>query len=104
MSQSRFTTEIEQMTNTSQLTMAVNERVSAALQHTWMELNSVMEAWQGEASLSFQGLKDRWDQNAKTLNNTLRQIAEAIDKTKQQYVEAESMGRDDFRSITSNLQ
>jgi WXG100 family type VII secretion target len=104
MSQSKFTTEIEQMATTANLTRAVNERVAAELDRTWRELDLVFQEWQGEAAGSFQGLKDRWDTNAKTLNNTLYQIAEAIDKTKLQYAEAEATGREDFRGITSNLQ
>jgi WXG100 family type VII secretion target len=85
-----FGTTPEEMQRAAQHVTQVNEEVQAQLSALRNQLAPLAGAWRGEASTAFQGLMARWDADARTLNEALRGIGDAIQVSGRNYLQAES--------------
>jgi WXG100 family type VII secretion target len=98
-----YGTTTEQMQRAAQQVVAVNEQVQSQLSALRNQLAPLAGAWRGEASTAFQGLMARWDSDAKTLNEALRGIGEAIQGSGRSYQQAEDQQHQSMSAIQSAL-
>lgn len=84
-----FGTTPEEMQRASQHVGQVNEQVQSQLATLRSQLGPLAGAWRGEASTAFQGLMARWDTDARTLNQALLGIGEAIRSSGGAYLAAD---------------
>lgn len=73
-----FQTNVETMTHASGNVDRVNSEVQAELARLRNIVDSVSGAWKGQAQMSFHGLMERWNDNAKNLSEALHSIATNI--------------------------
>lgn len=98
-----YGTTTEEMQRAAQHVMSVNERVQADLASLRNQLAPLAGAWRGEASTAFQGLMARWDTDARTLNEALRGIGEAIQGSGQSYAVQEQQQSQNLSAIRGAL-
>lgn len=98
-----YGTTPEEMQRAAARVMSVNDQVQANLASLRNQLAPLAGAWQGQASTAFQALMARWDTDARSLNETLRGIGEAIQGTGQNYAQAEEQQSRSMSSIQSAL-
>jgi WXG100 family type VII secretion target len=98
-----YGTTTEQMQRAAQQVVAVNEQVQSQLSALRNQLAPLAGAWRGEASTAFQGLMARWDSDAKTLNEALRGIGEAIQGSGRGYQQAEDQQHQSLSAIQGAL-
>ncbi|HEV7788992.1 MAG TPA: WXG100 family type VII secretion target [Pseudonocardia sp.] len=98
-----YGTTTEQMQRAAQQVVAVNEQVQSQLAALRNQLAPLAGAWRGEASTAFQGLMARWDSDAKTLNEALRGIGEAIQGSGRGYQQAEDQQHQSLSAIQGAL-
>ncbi|HEY2096678.1 MAG: hypothetical protein QOI50_6945 [Pseudonocardiales bacterium] len=98
-----YGTTPEQMQRAAQQVVAVNEQVQSQLSALRNQLAPLAGAWRGEASTAFQGLMARWDGDAKTLNEALRGIGEAIQGSGRSYQQAEDQQHQSLSAIQGAL-
>lgn len=73
-----FGTTTEEMHRAAAHVVAVNDAVQAELATLRARLAPLSASWRGEAASAFGGLMNRWDLDARQLNDALRGIGEAI--------------------------
>lgn len=73
-----FGTSVDTMQTAGSHVFDVNEAVQGQLSTLKNQLAPLAGAWTGNASTAFQTLMVRWDENARSLNDALRAIGEAI--------------------------
>jgi WXG100 family type VII secretion target len=96
-----FGTTVEEMQRAGRHVFAVNDTVQADLAALRGQLTPLAGAWRGEASAAFTALMARWDADARSLNDALRGIGEAIQgsgRTYQQQEEQASAGMSAIRA------
>ncbi len=98
-----YQTTPEEMQRAATQVQQVNEQVQARLSQLQSQLAPLAGAWQGEASTAFQGLMERWNNDAKQLNQALRGIGESIQVSGRSYQQAEEAQKQSMSSITSAL-
>jgi WXG100 family type VII secretion target len=98
-----YGTTTEEMHRAAQRVLSVNDQVQANLAALRNQMAPLAGAWQGQASTAFQALMARWDADARTLNEALRGIGEAIQGTGQNYAQAEEQQSRSLSSIQSAL-
>jgi WXG100 family type VII secretion target len=98
-----YGTTTEQMQRAAQQVVAVNEQVQSQLAALRNQLAPLAGAWRGEASTAFQGLMARWDSDARTLNEALRGIGEAIQGSGRGYQQAEDQQHQSLSAIQGAL-
>jgi WXG100 family type VII secretion target len=98
-----YTTTTEEMQRAAQHVASVNERVQADLAALRNQLAPLAGAWRGEASTAFQGLMARWDTDARTLNEALRGIGEAIQGSGRSYAVQEEQQAQNLSAIRGAL-
>lgn len=98
-----YGTTPEEMQRAAARVMSVNDQVQANLASLRNQLAPLAGAWQGQASTAFQALMARWDTDARSLNEALRGIGEAIQGTGQNYARAEEQHSRGLSSIQSAL-
>ncbi len=81
----------------------VNDSIQAQLAALLQRLDPLMGSWQGAAATSFHALKDRWHQNATTLNQALRGIGEGLVQAERTYRSSEDANQQDFTGIAGHL-
>lgn len=74
-----FGAATEEMTRAAQHVVSVNEAVQGELTALRGRLEPLAGAWVGRAASQFAQLMARWDADARTLNQALRAIGEAVD-------------------------
>jgi WXG100 family type VII secretion target len=98
-----YGTTTEEMQRAAAQVAQVNEQVQAQLSALRNQLAPLAGAWRGEASAAFQGLMARWDTDARTLNEALRGIGEAILGSGRAYQQAEDQQRQSMSVIQGAL-
>lgn len=98
-----YGTTTEELQRAAQQVAQVNEQVQAQLCALRNQLAPLAGAWRGEASTAFQGLMARWDSDARTLNQALRGIGEAIQGSGRSYQRAEEQQRQSMSAIQGAL-
>ncbi|MPZ65187.1 MAG: WXG100 family type VII secretion target [Pseudonocardiaceae bacterium] len=93
----------EEMQAGAKQVFQVNEEVQGELSKLRNQLAPLAGAWKGSASVSFQNLMQRWDQNAQTLNEALRGIAEQLEGSGTAYQAEEEVQQQSMSRITSEL-
>ena len=73
-----FGTTTEEMHRAAGQVFAVNDAVQAELATLRGRLAPLSGAWRGAAATAFAGLMNRWDTDARSINDALRAIGEAL--------------------------
>lgn len=81
----------------------VNQNVQSRLTNLQNQLAPLAGAWQGQASMQFQNLMERYQQNARQLNQALHAIGEQLQGSGSAYQAAEEEGAQQMSNITSAL-
>lgn len=98
-----FGTTTEEMARAAQHVASVNEAVQGELTALRGRLEPLGGAWVGRASTQFAQLMVRWDADARTLNQALRAIGEAIDGSRATYQRQEDAQAGAMTSISNAL-
>ena len=59
--------------------------VDGELKKLWAVVDDLAIAWQGQASVGFQSLMDRWNSDVKKLTSAMDDIADLLDKSGTQH-------------------
>lgn len=81
----------------------VNDSVQSQLAALRNQIAPLAGAWKGQASVAFQTLMTRWDQDAAKLNQALRAIGEQIQGSGQVYAVREEEEAASFGTIGNAL-
>jgi WXG100 family type VII secretion target len=98
-----FGTTTEEMAKAAQHVASVNEAVQGELTALRGRLEPLAGAWVGRASTQFAALMARWDADARSLNQALRSIGEAIDGSRATYQRQEDAQTSVMTSISNAL-
>jgi WXG100 family type VII secretion target len=98
-----FGTTTEEMARAAQHVASVNEAVQGELTALRGRLEPLAGAWVGRASTQFAQLMVRWDTDARSLNQALRAIGEAIDGSRATYQRQEDAQAATMTSISNAL-
>lgn len=83
--------------------LEVNDAIQAQLSTLLQRLEPLMGTWQGAAASSFHALKDRWHQDASTLNQALRGIGDGLVQSQRNYRSTEDANQQGFTGIAGEL-
>jgi WXG100 family type VII secretion target len=98
-----FGTTLEEMHRAGGHVLAVNDTVQADLAVLRAQLAPLAGAWRGQASVAFAGLMTRWDADARSLNDALRAIGEAVRGSAHSYGQQEEHQAGDLSTIRAAL-
>ena len=98
-----FGTTVEEMQRAGKHVFTVNDTVQADLATLRSRLGPLAGAWRGEAATAFVTLMARWDADAKTLNEALRAIGEAIQGSGVRYQAQEEQHTGNLSAIRAAL-
>lgn len=98
-----YGTSVEEMQAAAAHVFEVNDSVQSQLSTLQNQLAPLAGAWKGQASTAFQTLMQRWDANAKTLNEALRGIGETIQVSGGAYAAQEEQEQQSMSNITNAL-
>lgn len=98
-----FGTTTAEMSKASQHVLTVNESVKTELVTLRSKLEALRGLWSGDAYRAFVVLMARWDNDARSLNDALRSIGEAIQGSGVTYQQQEDQQTAGLSSITSAL-
>lgn len=98
-----YGTDFQTMATAAQKVESTNEQVQGQLQQLKNKLDPLQSVWKGGAYASFQSLMERWNQDAKQLNDALRSIGERLKANQQKYQQSEDTNQSSFTSISNRL-
>jgi WXG100 family type VII secretion target len=98
-----FGTSVEEMQRAGRHVFTVNDAVQSDLATLRSRLAPLAGAWRGEAATAFGALMARWDADAKSLNDALRAIGEAIQGSGASYQAQEQQHASDLSAIRAAL-
>ena len=98
-----FGTSVEEMQRAGSHVFTVNDTVQADLATLRSRLTPLAGAWRGDAATAFTALMARWDADAKSLNDALRAIGEAIQGSGVSYQAQEEQHTGDLSAIRAAL-
>lgn len=98
-----FQTTTEEMQAASRHVLEVNDSVQGELSRLRNQLAPLAGAWQGSASMAFQQLMERWDTDARNLNEALRGIGEQIGGSAQTYAQRDEEEQQAMSNIANTL-
>ncbi len=98
-----YGTTVEEMQAGAQHVFEVNDSVQSQLATLRNQIAPLAGAWKGQASVAFQTLMQRWDQDAAKLNEALRSIGEQIQGSGQTYAQREEEESQSFTGIQNAL-
>jgi len=98
-----FEVETPIMRQANQHVFAVNEAIQAQLSTLLGRLEPLVAAWQGEAAMTFQQVKTRWNDSARRLNDALRGIGDLMSSNTVNYERSEEASRTGFTPISAAL-
>lgn len=98
-----FGTETDTMATAATHVNNVNDQVGAQLRTLESQLAPVAGAWQGQASMSFQRLMVRFNENAEKLRTALQGISEQIAGASTTYATEDDAQRQSMSNIESAL-
>lgn len=98
-----FGTTTEEMTRAAQHVQGVNESVRAELAGLRGKLEPLAGLWTGQASLEFVKLMQRWDADARQLNEALGAIGGTLQGSAAGYAQQEQQQAQAMSGIASAL-
>ncbi len=98
-----YGTSTEQMQQAARHVNDVNDRVQGQLSSLMSGLAPLEGAWQGPAATAFQTLIQRWNEDARRLNQALQGIGEAIQGSARTYGQQEEEQAAAMNRITEAL-
>jgi WXG100 family type VII secretion target len=99
----QFGAEFEQMTAAANHVAEVNQSVQGQLTSLRNQLAPLAGAWKGQASTAFQLLMQRWDNDARALNEALNSIGEQIRGSGATYAQADEAENQTYSRISQAL-
>jgi WXG100 family type VII secretion target len=99
----QFGAQFEQMQAAAQHVADVNQSVQAQLSSLRNQLAPLTEAWKGQAATAFQLLMQRWDTDARNLNEALNSIGEQIRGSETTYAQADETENQTYSRISQAL-
>jgi WXG100 family type VII secretion target len=98
-----FGTTVEEMDRAGRQVLSVNDTVQADLAMLRTRLMPLAGAWRGEAAGAFTRLMERWDADARVINDALRTIGQSITSSGQDYRAHEEQNAAGLSSIRAAL-
>lgn len=99
----QFGTQVEQMQAAAHHVDEVNQSVQGQLSALHNQLAPLAGAWKGQAALAFQTLMERWNNDARDLNNALSEIGEQIRASGTTYQHADATEHQNYSRIGQAL-
>ena len=99
----QFTTTAEEMEAFARHMGEVSEQVQGELKKLDNLVSSIASGWKGQAATAYQNLQNRFNEDARGLNEALRKIQEAIDATTRAYSEAEAQQQSSLNSVGGQI-
>lgn len=99
----QFGTQTDTMRTAAQHVIDVNEQIQRQLRTLHSQLAPLAGTWRGQASVAFQELMVRWNEDATRMNRALHAIGETIQGSGQAYATTEEDTRSSISSIRSTL-
>lgn len=99
----QFGTQTDTMRTAGQHVIEVNEQIQRQLRTLHSQLAPVASTWRGQASVAFQELMTRWNEDATRINRALHSIGESIQGSGVTYAATEQDTRSSISSIRSTL-
>ncbi|HEY4457094.1 MAG TPA: WXG100 family type VII secretion target [Pseudonocardiaceae bacterium] len=98
-----FKTGAPELQKAAQQMEQTNSELMGNLNKMAGECEQIRGTWQGEASIAFSNLMERFQTDAKNLNNSLQQISEAVDTNAKNYAQQEQEAQQSISQIASTL-
>jgi ESAT-6 family protein len=99
----QFGAQFEQMQAAAQHVAEVNQSVQGQLLGLRNQLAPLTGAWKGQASTAFHLLMERWDTDARNLNEALNSIGEQIRGSGTTYAQADETENQTYSRIGQAL-
>ncbi|MGH3696191.1 MAG: WXG100 family type VII secretion target [Pseudonocardiaceae bacterium] len=99
----QFGAQFEQMQAAANHVAEVNQSVQGQLSRLRGQLAPLAGAWKGQAASAFQVLMDRWDNDARNLNEALDSIGEQIRGSGTTYAQADEAENQTYTRISQAL-
>ena len=98
-----FGTTPEEMDRAGKQVLSVNDTVQSDLALLRTRLVPLASAWRGDAAAAFGRLMDRWDADARVINESLRTIGQSISSSSTDYRSHEEQNAAGLSSIRAAL-
>ena len=99
----QFGAQFEQMTSAANHVAQVNQSVQSQLSGLRNQLAPLAGAWKGQAASAFAVLMERWDNDARNLNQALNSIGEQIRGSGTTYAQADEAENQSYTRISQAL-
>jgi WXG100 family type VII secretion target len=99
----QFGAQFEEMTAAANHVAEVNQSVQGQLMGLRNQLAPLAGAWKGQAATAFQLLMERWDTDARNLNEALSSIGEQIRGSGTTYAQADEAENQTYSRISQAL-
>jgi len=99
----QFGAQFEQMQEAANHVAEVNQSVQGQLSGLRSQLAPLAGAWTGQAASAFQMLMERWDNDARSLNEALNSIGEQIRGSGTTYAQADESENQSYTRISQAL-
>ena len=103
MAAGQFRTEVPTMAQAANHVAQVNASIQGDLSRLMAQLEPLLGTWQGTASVTFHGVKERWHTNATRLNAALQGISEQLATSGTNYATSEETNTSAFSQISGQL-
>jgi WXG100 family type VII secretion target len=99
----QFGAQFEQMQASAHHVAEVNQSVQGQLSGLRNQLAPLAGAWKGQAATAFGVLMERWDNDARSLNEALNSIGEQIRGSGTTYAQADESENQTYTQISQAL-
>ncbi|HEY2763730.1 MAG TPA: WXG100 family type VII secretion target [Pseudonocardiaceae bacterium] len=99
----QFGTQVDQMQVAANHVADVNQSVQGQLSSLSNQLAPLAGAWQGQAATAFHMLMERWNTDARSLNEALSSIGEQIRGSGATYAQSDENEHQSFSHINAAL-
>jgi WXG100 family type VII secretion target len=99
----QFGAQFEQMQAAAQHVAEVNQSVQGQLRVLRDQLTPLAAGWKGQAATAFHLLMERWDTDARQLNEVLDSIGERIQGSGATYARADEAEQHNYSQISQAL-
>ncbi|MGH3718031.1 MAG: WXG100 family type VII secretion target [Pseudonocardiaceae bacterium] len=99
----QFGAQFEQMQAAAQHVAEVNQSVQSQLAALRNQLAPLAGAWKGQAATAFHMLMERWDFDARTINEALNNIGDQIRDSGTTYAQADETENQIYSRISQAL-
>lgn len=98
-----FATGAAELQKAAQQMNDTNQQLMSNLSKLAGECENIKGTWKGQASIAFANLMERFQTDAKNLNQSLEQISEAVGANASNYAQQEQEAQQSISQITSTL-